>query len=311
MLMGIRTKVPINICHHNQCGWWGFLSSLQIVWLFDKQNHCASSDVEGNGRLQLHRPPGAAMTKSLTHLDTVRHPALLPFLTPKSNLLLENDMPNAHSRNLRHPDTPLTSSYLPITTGLSNSTCTSISARPSGETRPRIGEIPTPSGTLSTWYTATFFPPFTMGIERSAGSPTAKTPRSSLLREVLVQPATIIIPLSTSFHSKATIGQKRQKLISKVMKNPSKIFQPLPPLHAEVHVCLWRLPHTTKAVIVPIFNLQKSTSANTGPKLANVMLMETPAEKKNKTLDLTPCNFVTAHLHNFVWVKVQGKKCKI
>ena len=93
MLMGIRTKIPINICHHNQCGWWGFLSSLQIVWLFDKQNHCASSDVEGNGRLQLHRPPGAAMTKSLTRLDTVRHPALLPFLTPKSNLLLEMTCP--------------------------------------------------------------------------------------------------------------------------------------------------------------------------------------------------------------------------
>lgn len=43
-------------------------------------------------------------------------------------------------------------------------------------------------------------------------------------------------------------------------------FQPVPPLHAEVHVCLWRLPHTTKAVIVPIFNLQKGTSANAGPK---------------------------------------------
>ena len=33
---------------------------------------------------------------------------------------------------------------------LSSSTWTSISARPSGSTRPRMGEIPTPSGTLST-----------------------------------------------------------------------------------------------------------------------------------------------------------------
>ena len=63
---------------------------------------------------------------------------------------------------------------------LSSSTCTSISARPSGDTRPRMGEMPTPSGTLSTWYTATFFPPLTMGMERSAGNPTAKTPRSNL-----------------------------------------------------------------------------------------------------------------------------------
>ena len=68
----------------------------------------------------------------------------------------------------------------PTMSHLSNKTWTSISARPSGETRPRIGEIPTPSGTLSTWYTATFFPPLTMGMERSAGSPTAKTPRSNL-----------------------------------------------------------------------------------------------------------------------------------
>ena len=124
----------------------------------------------------------------LTQWDT-QH--CFSFWAPKSNLLLENDIPKCpfyKTSSSRY------SASLPITTGLSNSTCTSISARPSGETRPRIGEIPTPSGTLSTWYTATFFPPLTMGIERSAGSPTAKTPRSSLFREVLVQPATVIIP---------------------------------------------------------------------------------------------------------------------
>mmetsp|Transcript_97285 Transcript_97285/g.251667 ORF Transcript_97285/g.251667 Transcript_97285/m.251667 type:complete len:319 (+) Transcript_97285:5638-6594(+) len=70
--------------------------------------------------------------------------------------------------------------------GLSSSTCTSMSARPSGATRPRMGETCTPSGMLSTWKTAHVLPLFCMGTERSDGRPTASTPRSSFCLLLLV-----------------------------------------------------------------------------------------------------------------------------